>query len=305
MMSAQSTILSDTGAFASRRPSWLVRAWEGATRFARRQPIGGLSAIILLVMVLAAIFAPIVAPYSATANDVGPSLEGPSSQHLMGTDQFGRDIFSRIVYGARISLYVGLVTTMLGTAAASILGAFSGYRGGIFDYVTQRFVDASQAIPPLILLIGVMVVLGPSITNVILALAFRQALSVSRVVRGSVIGVRTNAYIEAAQTIGATHARILGLHILPNVLPVIVVIVSTSIGGLIVAEASLSFLGYGVPPPTPSWGGMMSVEGRVYMLAAPWMLIFPTIALSLVVFAMNMLGDALRDELDPRLRGSR
>jgi peptide/nickel transport system permease protein len=305
MMSAQPTILSDTATFASHRPGWPARVWEGVTRFVRRQPIGGLSTLILLVMVLAAIFAPIVAPYSPTANDVGPSLEGPSSEHLMGTDQFGRDIFSRIVYGARVSLYVGLVTTMLGTAAASVLGAFSGYRGGAFDYVVQRFVDASQAIPPLILLIGVMVVLGPSITNVILALAFRQALSVSRVVRGSVIGVRANAYIEAAQTIGATHARILGLHILPNVLPVIVVIVSTSIGGLIIAEASLSFLGYGVPPPTPSWGGMMSVEGRVYMLAAPWMLIFPTIALSLVVFAMNMLGDALRDELDPRLRGSR
>jgi peptide/nickel transport system permease protein len=253
----------------------------------------------------AAVFANVIAPHSPTQNDVGPSLEGPSTGHLMGTDQFGRDVFSRIVHGARISLYVGLLTTLLGTGVATFLGSVSGYRGGVLDYIVQRFVDASQAIPPLILLIGVMVVLGPSVTNVILALAFRQALSVSRVIRSAVIAIRMNAYVESARTVGATQTRVLLLHILPNVVPVIVVLVSSSIGGLIVAEASLSFLGYGVPPPTPSWGGMMSAEGRIYMLAAPWMLIFPTIVLSLVVFAMNMFGDALRDEIDPRLRGSR
>ena len=274
-------------------------------RFARRQPVGAFSAVVLLVLVLTAVLANVIAPHSPTQNDVGPALEGPSAGHLMGTDQFGRDLFSRIVHGARISLYVGLLTTLLGTGVATVLGSVSGYRGGILDYIVQRFVDASQAIPPLILLIGVMVVLGPSVTNVILALAFRQALSVSRVIRGAVIGIRTNAYVEAARTVGATQGRILVLHILPNVFPVIVVLVSSSIGGLIVAEASLSFLGYGVPPPTPSWGGMMSAEGRVYMLAAPWILIFPTLALSLVVFSMNMFGVALLDEVDLRLRGSR
>lgn len=285
--------------------SWLGRWRVGISRFARRQPIGMASAVIMAVMVLAAVFANVIAPYSPTRNDVGPSLESPSADHWMGTDQYGRDIYSRIVHGARISLYVGLITTLLGTGAATILGAVSGFRGGWVDYILQRLVDTSQAIPPLILLIGVMVVLGPSIQNVILALAFRQALSVSRVVRSAVLAIRTNAYVEAAQTLGAGQVRILLRHIIPNVVPVIVVLVSSSIGGLIVAEASLSFLGYGVPPPTPSWGGMMSAEGRLYMLTAPWILIFPTIALSLVVFAMNMLGDALRDEFDPRLRGSR
>lgn len=288
-----------------REPTWFSRSGHGLSRFARRQPIGAASAVIMLIMVLAAVFADIIAPYSPTRNDVGPSLERPSAQHLMGTDQFGRDIFSRIVHGARISLYVGLVTTLLGTGAATILGAVSGFRGGPVDYLIQRLVDATQAIPPLILLIAVMVVLGPSVQNVILALAFRQALSVSRVIRSAVLAIRSNAYVEAAYTVGATQLRILALHIIPNIVPVIVVLVSSSIGGLIVAEASLSFLGYGVPPPTPSWGGMMSAEGRLYMLTAPWILIFPTVALSLVVFAMNMLGDSLRDEFDPRLRGSR
>ena len=295
---------ANTVALGSER-SWLGRWRVGISRFARRQPIGMASAVIMAVMVLAAVFANVIAPYSPTRNDVGPSLESPSADHWMGTDQYGRDIYSRIVHGARISLYVGLITTLLGTGAATILGAVSGFRGGWVDYILQRLVDTSQAIPPLILLIGVMVVLGPSIQNVILALAFRQALSVSRVVRSAVLAIRTNAYVEAAQTLGAGQVRILLRHIIPNVVPVIVVLVSSSIGGLIVAEASLSFLGYGVPPPTPSWGGMMSAEGRLYMLTAPWILIFPTIALSLVVFAMNMLGDALRDEFDPRLRGSR
>lgn len=292
-------------ALPGREQSWFGRKRQGVSRFTRRQPIGAASAVIMVVMVLAAIFADVIAPYSPTRNDVGPSLEGPSAQHWMGTDQFGRDIFSRIVHGARVSLYVGLVTTLLGTGVATILGSVSGFRGGWVDYLLQRFVDASQAIPPLILLIAVMVVLGPSIQNVILALAFRQSLSVSRVIRSAVLAIRSNAYVEAAQTVGATQPRILALHIIPNIVPVIVVLVSSSIGGLIVAEASLSFLGYGVPPPTPSWGGMMSAEGRLYMLTAPWILIFPTIALSFVVFAMNMLGDALRDEFDPRLRGSR
>jgi peptide/nickel transport system permease protein len=305
MVTGQTTLGDGAAVVTARGRSRPARLRQGLVRFARRQPIGAASALVLLVMVAAAVFADVIAPYPPTRNDVGPSIEGPSPRHLMGTDQFGRDIFSRIIYGARISLYVGLVTTLLGTGVATILGAVSGYRGGVFDYVLQRFVDAAQAIPPLILLIGVMVVLGPSISNVILALAFRQALSVSRVVRSAVIAIRANPYVDAARTIGATHLRILTLHLLPNILPVVVVIVSTSIGGLIVAEASLSFLGYGVPPPTPSWGGMMSVEGRIYMLAAPWMLIFPTLVLSLVVFSMNMLGDALRDEFDPRLRGGR
>ncbi len=274
-------------------------------RFARRQPIGAFSAAVLVLLLLVAIFADVIAPYSPTANNAGPSLIGPSLDHPFGTDQFGRDLFSRVVHGARISLYVGLGATLGATFFATILGAVSGYLGGAFDYIVQRFVDASQALPPLVMLIAILVVLEPSVTNVIIALAARGSLSLSRVVRGSVIGIRGFPFIDAARSMGATTPRILLRHILPNILPVVVVLMSTSIGGYIVAEASLSFLGFGVPPPTPSWGGIMSAEGRLYMIVQPWILVFPTIALSLVVYVMNMFGDALRDELDPRLRGSR
>ncbi len=289
----------------SRPGSRMGRSGQALSRFARRQPIGAVCAVVLLTMVAVAVFAHTIAPFSATKNDVGPTLASPGGEHLFGTDQFGRDLFSRVVYGARISLYVGLVTTLIGVLLATVLGAVSGYFAGTFDYALQRFVDAVQAIPPLVLLIGVLVVLGPSVNNVIIALAFRGALSLSRVVRGAVIGIRTSQYIDAARAIGASHRRTLMLHILPNILPTVVVLISTSIGANIVAEASLSFLGYGVPPPTPTWGGMMSSEGRIYMLVSPWILIAPTIALSMVVFSMNMFGDALRDEIDPRMRGAR
>lgn len=297
---------AETTALRLRRPPALPVRWAvNSVRFARRQPIGASAAVVLVLLVFVAVFADVIAPYSPTKNDVGESLAGPSREHLFGTDQFGRDLFSRVVHGARVSLYVGLGATLVAAAIATVLGAISGYVGGAFDYILQRLVDAAQAVPPLVMLIGIMVVLGPSITNVIVALAARGGLSLSRVVRGSVIGVRTYPYIEAARATGASQPRILMRHILPNVLPVVVVLISTSIGANIVAEASLSFLGFGIPPPNPSWGGMMSVEGRLYMLVDPWILVFPTLALGLVVFAMNMFGDALRDEIDPRMRGGR
>lgn len=272
-------------------------------RFVRRQPIGALAMLILGVMVFVAVFADVIAPYDPVRNNVGPSASSPSSENLLGTDQFGRDILSRVIHGARISLYVGLGATLIAAGLATVIGAVSGYLSGPFDYVMQRFVDTAQAIPPLILLIGVMAVLGPSVLNVVLALGARSALSLSRVIRGQVISIRNEQYVEGARAVGATHFRILGLHVLPNIFPVVIVLVSTTIGSLMVAEASLSFLGYGVPPPAPSWGGMMSAEGRVYILIQPMILIAPAVALSFVVFAMNMFGDALRDELDPRMRG--
>lgn len=288
-----------------REPSLAARWGTTLVRFARRQPIGAFSAGVLVLLVFIAIFADVIAPYSPTRNNVGESLISPSTNHFFGTDQFGRDLFSRVIHGARISLYVGLGATFGAAACATILGAVSGYLGGVFDYIVQRFVDASQALPPLVMLIAILVVLEPSVTNVIIALAARGALSLSRVVRGAVIGIRAFPFIDAARAMGASTPRILLRHILPNIFPVVVVLMSTSIGGYIVAEASLSFLGFGVPPPTPSWGGIMSAEGRLYMIVQPWILVFPTIALSLVVYVMNMFGDALRDELDPRLRGSR
>ncbi len=283
----------------------LARLWLAAWRFMRRQPLGSASAAVLLAMIVAAVLAGSIAPYSPTKNDVGPTLADPSLDHLFGTDQFGRDLFSRVVYGARISLYVGLTTTLIGVTIASVLGAVSGYFGGLLDYGTQRLVDAAQAIPPLVLLIGVLIVLGPSITNVVIALSLRNALSLARVIRGAVLGVKFAPFVEASRSVGASHVRMLALHIMPNVMPTVIVLISTSIGANILAEASLSFLGYGVPPPDPTWGAMISSEGRLYMLSNPWMLVFPTVALSMVVYAMNMFGDALRDEIDPRMRGAR
>ena len=279
--------------------------WTALRKLLRRQPLGGFSAIVLVVLLLVAVFAEIVAPFGPTQNSVGPSLSGPDGAYLFGTDQFGRDVFSRVVFGARISLYVGLGSTLVAGLGSTALGAAGGYFGGVLDYITQRVVDVAQAVPALMLLIAIMAILGPSMTNVIIALSFRFALAQSRVIRGAVIGIRNAAYVEAAESLGATARRVVLAHILPNVFPTVLVLVSTSAGTFIVAEASLSFLGLGIPPPAPSWGGMMSSDGRVYMLVAPWILIAPTIAMGFVVFAANMLGDALRDEIDPRLRGSR
>ncbi len=301
-----------TTAPSSRRPVALApetrTVWVGLpsriARFSRRQPLGAFSAVVLVVLVLSATLADVIVPYDPIRNNVGPNLEGPDGTHLFGTDHFGRDVFSRVVYGARTSLYVGIGATLLGVLAATLLGAVSGYMGAKLDYFVQRFVDLAHAIPPLIFLLGVLLVLGPRTEYVILALGLRTGLSLSRIVRGSVIDIKGEDFVEAARSFGASDARILTFHVLPNIFALIIVLVSTTIGGLIVAEAALSFLGFGVPPPTPSWGGMLSVDGRIYMLAAPWLLAAPAFALTLVVFATNMFGDALRDELDPRLRSA-
>jgi peptide/nickel transport system permease protein len=285
--------------------SRLSRTWSVTVRFARRQPIGAACGLVILLLVLVAVFAGTLAPYSPTKNRVGPQLASPSRDYPFGTDHLGRDLLSRVIYGARISLYVGIAATLVSTLLGTLIGIVTGYLGGAVDYAVQRVVDAVQAVPPTIMLIAIMVALGPSITNVIIALSARGGLGLSRVVRGSVFGVRSQQYVESALAVGASKARVMLQHILPNILPTLLVLMSIGIGGNIIAEASLSFLGYGVPPPDPTWGGMISAEGRTYMLVNPWILIFPTLALSLVVYTFNMLGDALRDELDPRLRGSR
>lgn len=283
-----------------RRSAKLVR---NGRKFVRNQPIGAFSILVLLVLVFVAAFADLIAPFSPTKTNVGPQLAAPSLDHLFGTDQFGRDILSRIVHGSRVSLAVGLVTVTLGVLGATVIGTISGYLGGTTDYVVQRVVDAIQAFPAVILLVVILVILGQSLLNIIWALSFLYSFRSSRVVRGAIISLRNETYVEAARSVGATQSRVMIAHLLPNVFPTMMVLASTSIGSIIVAEASLSFLGFGVPPPMPSWGGMLSAEGRVYMLVSPWLLIVPTVALSLVVFSVNMLGDAVRDVLDPRMRG--
>jgi peptide/nickel transport system permease protein len=271
-------------------------------RFTRGKPLGAVSAIILALFLSVALLATVLAPYSPVSNNSRAQLQGPSLRHLMGTDQYGRDVFSRILFGARTSLYVGVGATLIGGVAAVVIGVVSASAGGSVDYLIQRVVDTVQAIPPIILLIALLVVLGPSLTNVILALSLRSAFVTSRVMRGSALTILKQPYVDAGRIIGCSHLRLMSIYVLPNIMASVIVLATANFGAAILAEATLSFLGYGVPPPTPSWGGMLSAEGRSFMFVAPWLLIAPTAALSAVVFAANMFGDALRDILDPRLR---
>ena len=269
-----------------------------------RKPLAAFGGVLMVVMVTAALLADVLSTYDPNEMHHSARLAAPNGFYLFGTDNFGRDIYSRILYGARTSLYVGVGVVMMGTAAAGILGMVSGYFGRRLDTFWQRIVDAVMAIPPLVLLLSVMSVLGPGLFNVILALSFSTAFRSSRVLRGAVIGIRDLQYVDGARAIGASNARILALYILPNILPQIIVIASIALGTAILTESTLSFLGYGVPPPDPTWGGMLSGDGRRYMIQAPWMAIFPGLALSLGVFGINVLGDGLRDVLDPRMRGA-
>jgi peptide/nickel transport system permease protein len=221
----------------------------------------------------------------------------------MGTDNLSRDMWSRVVYGARISVTVGFATIVLGTLVAAAVGISSAYVGGTYDIVVQRIVDAWMSFPYLVIILSLMAVLGPGLVNLILALSLLIAAGGARVIRGAALSVMQNPYLEAARAMGAGHLRIVLRYVLPNVMATIMILATIGLGGVILAESSLSFLGFGVPPPYPSWGAMLSGSGRSYMYRAPWMAIWPGLAISLAVFGFNMLGDALRDVLDPRLRG--
>ena len=284
----------------SRSPA-VVRALWG---FVRHKPVGALSAVIVIAMLLMTVFAEHIAPYAYDETVRGARMKPPSAAHWLGTDNLSRDIWSRVVFGARISITVGFATIFLGTAAATALGVTSGYFGGKYDLVVQRIVDAWMSFPYLVIILSVMAVLGPGLLNVILSLSIIVAATGSRVIRSATIAIAQNAYVEAARAMGATHARIVVRHILPNVTATIIILSTIGLGGIILAESALSFLGFGVPPPYPSWGSMLSGSGRTYMYRAPWMAVWPGVAISLAVFAFNMLGDALRDVLDPRLRGA-
>ena len=273
-------------------------------RFARRKPLGAIGAAIVILLLFTALAAPLIAPYDPIEQDATVRLQAPSAAHLAGTDQFGRDVLSRVIYGSQTSLKIGVAVTLATAIPAIVLGISSAYIGGWYDYLIGRVVDTVQAIPFLILLIAIMVVLGPSLINVIFALSFRRAVTESRILRSATLSLMGQVYIEAARSLGATPIWIMARHLLPNIVPTIIVLSSLGFGGVILSESSLSFLGYGIPPPTPTWGGMLANEGRSYMFSAPWMLIAPTAALGIVVFGINVFGDALRDVLDPRLRGS-
>jgi peptide/nickel transport system permease protein len=279
----------------------LRRLW----RLVRAKPLGSLGALIVALLVLTALVAPLIAPYGYDDQNVRVRLHGSSLQHLMGTDTLGRDVFSNIVYGARVSMEVGLGSVAIATAAAVLIGMVGGYFGGPLDIVLQRFVDAWMSFPYLVIVLTIAAVFGTGLLNVMLLLGFGFTFGNSRVVRSAVLAVKGNAYVEAARATGAGHLRIMFRHVLPNVVAPVIVIATLGLGTAILAEASLSFLGLGVPPPNPSWGRMLTGSVRTYMERAPWLAIWPGAAISLAVFGINTLGDALRDLLDPRLRTAR
>jgi peptide/nickel transport system permease protein len=273
-------------------------------RFCRRKPLGGLGGLLVLVMLVMALGAPWIAHYSYDESVPGSRMKAPDTQFWMGTDNLSRDMWSRVVYGARVSVTVGFITIALAILLATAVGVSSAYLGGVYDIAVQRVVDAWMSFPYLVIILSIMSVLGPGLLNLILSLSVLVAAQFARVIRGATLSVMQNPYIESARAIGSGHQRIVLRYVLPNIAATIIILATIGLGGVILAESSLSFLGLGVPPPQPSWGAMLAGSGRSYMQRAPWMAIFPGAAISLAVFGFNMLGDALRDVLDPRLRGT-
>jgi peptide/nickel transport system permease protein len=271
--------------------------------FVRRYPLGALGGAILLALILTAIFAPWIAPHDPQETSVALQYAPPGSARILGGDQLGRDVLSRLIYGARISLSVGLLSVGIGVTAGTLIGIFSAYVGGTVDLVVQRLVDALMGFPPIILALGLMAALGASMNNVVIALVVILLPGATRVVRAQTLSIKELDYVLAARAINASPLRIVLRHILPNVAATYIVLSTITLGFAIVVEASLSFLGVGIPPDVPTWGGMLTLGASRYVNIAPWLAIFPGIAITLVVFAVNLLGDSLRDVLDPRLRG--
>lgn len=266
-----------------------------------RKPVGGGSAVVIALLGASAALAPAISPYDPISTSIDV-FKPPSLGHLFGTDDIGRDVFSRIMFGARTSLYVGFLAVGLGSLGGALVGLVSGFAGGWVDMVIQRVVDAVLAFPGIVLAMSLVAVLGTSTTNALLAIAIIIIPFQSRVVRGAVLAVKQNVYIEAARTLGATPQRVVFRHVLPNVVAPILILMSASLGNAILIEAGLSFLGLSTQPPNPSWGADLSGAGRLNMEEAPWMAIFPGLAIAVTVLAFNLLGDVLRDLLDPRLR---
>ncbi|MBI2909801.1 MAG: ABC transporter permease [Chloroflexi bacterium] len=271
-------------------------------RFFRTKPLGAAGGLVVALLVIVAIFAPLVAPHEPNQLSQRDILKPPSAEFFFGTDDFGRDIFSRIVYGSRISLYVGIFSMIAGTTSGALLGLLGGYFGGRTDNLIQRVMDVMMAFPMLVLALAIVAVLGASLNNVILAIAFPIVPRAARVVRSSALTVKQNQYVDAAKAMGCGDGRIIFMHILPNCTAPYIVLATAQLGGAILVEASLSFLGLGVPPPHPTWGSMLTGAAQRFAQTAPWMAVYPGIAISLAVFGFNLLGDALRDVLDPRLR---
>ncbi len=275
---------------------FFIRLW-------REKPLGTISGIIILLFIFVGIFADVLAPYPYDEPHIRDMMKGPSAQYLLGTDQLGRDSLSRIIHGTRTSLLVGLATTALGVVISTLIGGTSGFLGGKLDLGVQRFVDAWMSFPGLLLLLTIMSIVGRGVPQIILVLGIAGGIGGSRVLRGAVIDIKENVYFEAAEAIGSSKWRAFIRHVVPNIMPVIVIGFSINIGGVILSIASLGFLGYGLPFTIPEWGGLLSREGREFMEIAPRLALWPGLALTITVYCLNMFGDAMRDLLDPRLRG--
>ncbi len=273
------------------------------SRLVKEKPLGIACGIIVLLFIFTAIFADVLAPFRYMEIHLRDRMQGASGQYVLGTDHLGRDLLSRLIHGARVSMLVGLAATLLNVVVATLIGITSGFIGGKLDLTVQRFVDAWMAFPGLLLLLTIMSIVGQGLFQLILVLGISGGIVGSRVVRGAVIGVKENDYFLAAKAVGTPTIQILIRHVLPNIMAPLIIVFSINIGGVIIAEASLSFLGFGLPPTFPSWGGMLSREGRQYMEMAPRLALWPGVFLTLVVYSLNMFGDAVRDLLDPRLRG--
>ena len=276
--------------------------WGALRFFMRRYPLGTVGAVIMGVFVFAALFAPMITTYDPLTTNASLSLAKPSWAHLLGCDFMGRDVYSRIVYGARISLMVSIGSMALGSGIGVVVGLLSGYLLGWFDLITQRILEMMQSLPLLVMALIMAAALGPSLHNTIIAIAIPLVPYVARVIRSNTLSLLEQPFVEAAKAIGMPEARIAVRHVLPNTLSPLIVLATAQLGSAILTEATLSFLGLGVPEPHPSWGRMLSESAAEYVRTAPWLVIFPGLAISLVVFGTNLLGDALRDLLDPRQR---
>jgi peptide/nickel transport system permease protein len=270
--------------------------------FLRREPLGTFGLVLVLVMAAAGLGAEVIAPYSPTANDFAAMMEAPSWTHLLGTDQFGRDLLSRIIYGARTAMIVGLTSALVGGVVGLVLGVGSAYFGGKTDLVLQRLCDVLMAFPLIIMALAVVAIFGTGVHNVIVAITIPLIPRCARVVRSSALAIREVAYVDAARALGFGHLRIILCHMVPNVMAPFLIMVTAFVGQAVLAEASLSYLGLGVQEPVPAWGLMLQGGAEDFAQTAPWIAIFPGVAIVLSVLGMNLFGDALRDTLDPKLR---